>query len=264
MTTQQWIAVLAAIALFFVLYFGCDTKPPAITDFEKSRALASVSTDASALLKSAREQLDERSLQQLMAQEAQLDAAENDSAKIAALQVLAAWWYESGSAALSGHYAQRIAETLETEDSWSIAGTTYTICIQREQEPKTRAFCSENAIRALENAISINPANINHRVNLGLAYATDPPKDNPMKGILLLRELNDQYPDNVLVINTLARLALQTGQYERAVERLEKAIELEPDNWNSICLLAQAYEGLGDQTKAQAFDLKCRENSQQK
>ncbi|HMQ46224.1 MAG TPA: tetratricopeptide repeat protein [Saprospiraceae bacterium] len=264
MTTQQWIALAGAVLLFFILYFGCSTKPRSIAELEKSRSLALVSTDVSALIKGAREQLDERLQSQLLAQETQLESAKGDTAEVTALKALAAWWYEAGFPAISGHYAQRIAEKLETEESWAIAGTTYTICLQREQEQKIRAFCSEKAVQALENAISMNPAEISHRVNLGLTYAADPPKDNPMKGILLLRELNDQYPDNVLVINSLARLALQTGQYERAVERLEKAIELEPDNWNSICLLAQAYDGLGNQAKAQTFDQKCREGSQRK
>jgi cytochrome c-type biogenesis protein CcmH/NrfG len=84
-----------------------------------------------------------------------------------------------------------------------------------------KAFCNQRAVQAFENAISLNPDNASHRLNLALTYTEMPPEDNPMKGILLLRELQEQYPENTQVLNALGRLAIQTGQYARAVERLD-------------------------------------------
>ena len=113
-------------------------------------------------------------------------------------------------------------------------------------------------VMAFENAISINPDNIAHKVNLALCYAERPPVDNPMKGVLMLVELNKSAPKNVLVLNTLARLAIRTGQYDRAIERLSTAIEEEPNNEKSICLLAQAYEAKGDTENASVFKQRCQ------
>jgi Flp pilus assembly protein TadD len=80
-----------------------------------------------------------------------------------------------------------------------------------------------------------------------------------MKGVMMLRELQEAYPDNTLVLNTLGRLALQTGQWVRGIERLQQALALEPDNKNTICLLAQAYAGLGDQENAAIFAERCKQ-----
>ena len=79
-----------------------------------------------------------------------------------------------------------------------------------------------------------------------------------MKGIKMLLVLNKKNPNNVSVQNTLARLAIQTRQYEKAVKRLEFVLSIDSDNLKATCLLAQAYQGLGNTEKAQTFDRKCQ------
>ena len=258
MTKLQWIVVGTAVALAFVMYFGCDTTPKDIAAVEKTRALSAESTDIGSMLQSAKHELSALEASNVLALENELDNALADSAKIEPYKALSGQWYDLGNPGIAGYYAQQIAEIENTEQSWSIAGTTYTICIQRSEEEKIRDFCTGRAINAFENAISINPDDLAHQVNLALAYTYNPPQDNPMKGILILRELNQKAPDNVLVLNTLARLAIRTGQYDKAIERLERALKLEANNPATPCLLAQAYEASGNMVKAQAAAEKCR------
>jgi uncharacterized protein HemY len=92
-------------------------------------------------------------------------------------------------------------------------------------------------------------------------YAENPPQDNPMKGVMMLVELNKQFPENVSVLAQLGRLAIKTGQWEKAIERLEQALAIEPENSFAVCLLAQAYEGSGNQEQAGIFFAKCEELS---
>ena len=77
-----------------------------------------------------------------------------------------------------------------------------------------------------------------------------------MKGILQLRELDAQNPDNVIVNLQLARLAIKTGQFDKAIARLEKTLSKDPNNRKLVCLLADAYEGKGD-PKAAEWKMKC-------
>jgi tetratricopeptide (TPR) repeat protein len=261
MTKLQWTVLGAAMALFLILYFGCETTPSDIAALEKSRVLSAESTDVNTLLSEAKLELESIASSELLLLESQLEEAVDDTARAEAYKSLSSKWYELEYPALAGYYAQQVAEIEGTEDAWSIAGTTFTICIQRSEIQKVRDFCAGRAVSAFESAISLNPDNIAHQVNLALSYTYNPPSDNPMKGVLMLRELNQKAPDNVLVLNTLARLAIRTGQYGRAVERLEQALEKEPDNIATACLLAQAYEGNGDMAKAQTFAAKCREAS---
>lgn len=261
MNKWQLIVVGGAVALFFIIYFGCETTPKNIKTLEKSRVLAAESTDISAMLKEAKSSLESIEASDILALERQVELVQSDTAKTETYKALSSKWYQLEHSSIAGYYAQQVAELDNTEESWSIAGTTYTICIQRSQEEKVREFCTGRALNAFENAISINPDDMAHQVNLALAYTYNPPQDNPMKGILMLRELNEKDPEDVLVMNTLARLAIRTGQYDKAVSRLEKSISLEPQNRTTACLLAQAYEGVGNSTKAAAYAEQCRQLS---
>jgi cytochrome c-type biogenesis protein CcmH/NrfG len=258
MTKLQWAVIASAVILFVVAYFVFGVKPRNVTALERSRALVAERISVSTLLRESKEELSREGSQAVLALESQLGQAPNDDTRVELLKRLSGKWFELGVPALAGHYAQLVAEQTGAEEAWSIAGTTYTICIQRSAVADIRSFCTARAVAALENAISLNPSNMAHQVNLALAYAANPPEENPMKGILLLRDLNQSNPDNVLILNALARLAIQTGQYERAEERLEAAFRLEPDNPTTVCLLAQAYEGAGKAAQAAEFAAKCR------
>lgn len=257
MNKLQWIVLGSAVVLFFILYFGCDTKPESQKALEKSRALTVESTDLSELLLSAKSTLNASEATRIGELEAQLENADKDSLKVETLKQLSGRWYQLEQPAIAGTYAQQVAEVLNDEQSWSITGTTFSICLQTNQDEQVRSYCLGRAVKAFENAISINPANTAHRVNLALTYTESPPKEEPMKGILMLRELNQQEPNNVLVLNSLARLALKTNQFDRAKERLEQAIKLEPQNMGTICMLAQVYEQLGETAAAKTFADRC-------
>lgn len=258
MTKLQLALAASALGLFFILYFGCETQSPKLKALEKSRVLVAESTDIKVLLQSAKTEISAEQSNSIAGIERQIDEVTSDSARPELLKQLSAKWYEMAYPSIAGFYAQSVAEITGTEDSWSIAGTTYTICVQRSKEEKIRAFCAGRAVQAFENAISLNPENTTHKVNLALAYTEYPPGDNPMKGISILLELNRENPDQVLVLTTLARLALKTSQFDRATKRLERAIRLDPENTDANCLLAQAYEGIGATEKAQLFSQKCR------
>ena len=82
-----------------------------------------------------------------------------------------------------------------------------------------------------------------------------------MKGIIMLMDLNKQHPEHVGILTNLGRLGLKTSQFEKAAQRLEKALEIEPNNLTANCLIVKAYEGLGNEEKAKAFQKKCEELS---
>jgi Flp pilus assembly protein TadD len=52
----------------------------------------------------------------------------------------------------------------------------------------------------------------------------------PMTGIMMLREVIEQEPENELAIYNLGILAITSGQLEKAIERFEKLKELDPEN----------------------------------
>lgn len=263
MNKLQWIVIGAGAALFFVLYFGCDTQNDTFKAIEQSRALSTEATDLNSLIAAAAPTLSAAQATEARDLEQKLENSTSDSTKVEVLKQLSGKWYEWQQPAIAGTYAQNVAELLNDEKSWSVAGTTYAICLQTSQDEPTRSYCMNRAVKAFENAISINPGNTAHRVNLALCYTEILPQGEPMKGILMLRELNQQEPDNVLVLNSLARLAIKTGQFDRAKERLERVVTLESNNVNAVCMLSQVYTELKETDKATEFTKRCETISNQ-
>jgi tetratricopeptide (TPR) repeat protein len=254
MNKWQYIAIAITIAFFFIMYFGCETKPQTIKELEKSRSLTIESTGIQNLLIDAKKKL---TPEQIILIETLDGIYSKDTSNVDGLKNLASKWYELGFPSISGHYAEQIALKQKDIQSWSMAGTTYSLCIKNSQSDKEKEFCTNRALRSYENALSLNPDDVDIKINMALCYIDNPPKDNPMKGILSLRELNTQYPENINVINQLARLAIKTNQLDRALERLNQSLALDANNKNTNCLLAQVYELKNDVANAEKFNKIC-------
>jgi len=259
MSKLQLVIVSLAVVLLGVLYFGFDTTTKKQSEVKQSTAKTIESTGIQTLLNAAKSTLTAEQLINIQALEQAVNKNSNEqSTKVESLKKLSGSWFDYKHPAIAGHYAEEIAEILGDESSWSIAGTTYALGIKQSGEDKIRSYCMGRAVKAFENAISLNPSNIDHQLNLAICYTDIPPKDNPMKGILMLVNLNKEYPDHVGVLTNLGRLGIQTGQFEKAIGRLEKAYALESENPQIVCLLADAYKGAGKTEEAMSFASKCQ------
>jgi predicted Zn-dependent protease len=258
MGKSQYIALLASVSLFALLYFGFDTKPAAQEKIELSRAFQAESTSLEHLIEEGIKALGPEQTASLNALETEIRNAKSDAEKTALLKRLSSLWYDFNNKPVSGGIAAQVAEIENADSSWSVAGATFFGALIAEKDPEKRKYCAEKAINAFESAISLNPDKPEHRVNLALVYAENPPPDNPMQAVMMLRDLETKYPENAAVYNALGRLAIKTGQWDRAIARLEKAWSLDPQNPNTPCLLAQAYENAGNAAQAEVFAKKCK------
>lgn len=238
MNKLQLIVVGSAIALFFLLYFGCDTQTREQKAIDQSRALT---TEAMDIKSHAEATLTSLNTTQKMDIQSHMSIKPNqDSTDF--LKQLSSAWHSANHDEIAAWYAEQVADIEKTEEAWSIAGANYYLAMTQNTEPQIRDFCMQRAVNAFQNAISIDPSKIENKINLALCYTENPPQDNPMKGILLLRDLDQENPENILVNLQLARLAIKTGQFDKAIVRLETVLSKEPDNRKAICLLADAYK----------------------
>jgi tetratricopeptide (TPR) repeat protein len=254
---QIW-AIAGAIALFLMLYLGFGIVPPKQKDVEKSRSNNIESTGINNLIQEASPHLDGNKKSVIEALNLDLEKSKLDTNQmLKILKSLSGTWLDFGFPAISGHYAENIADIQNSDTTWSIAGTTYALCVKSDSIAKTKEFCSKRAVKAFEKAVSLSPQKIEHRINLAICYVDNPNQQNPMQGIMMLRDLNTQYPNNVEILNQLGKLAIQTNQTDKAIKRLEDALAIEPDNNVTICLLVQAYSQIGNAAKAEEFRKKC-------
>lgn len=256
---KQSFVIAIAVLVFGVLYFMLDTKPSEQKLLEKSRSANFESTGIQLIFQDAKASLNQDQLNAIEAGEVQLKGSKTDSLKENAKKELSKMWFKMGHPAIAGYYAEEIATDKDDEVSWSIAGTTYLYGVQSYEEEKLRSFCVKRSRKALEKASSLNPENVDHKINLALGYVEFPPEDNPMAGILQLVGLNKKHPENVKVLNQLGRLAIRTNQIDKAIERLKSAEAVEKDNKTTICLLAEAYSKKENETLYNAYSVRCKE-----
>lgn len=257
MSKAQYLAVAVALALFAGLYWGFGTTPSGKKKTENAPLQQAENIGFEQLLAAAKTSLKAEQTAELASDEQALAGSGPDAERIAHLKSLSAHWYELGNLPVSAGYAEQVAELEKADSAWSVAGALFFNGLLDAQDPAIRDYCATQAAKSFESAAQINPNQVEHKVNLALVYAENPPPDNPMKAVLLLRDLEKQHPENPAVYNALGRLAIKTGQWERAVERLEKAWTLDNKNPNTPCLLAKAYEGAGQADKAAEFAKKC-------
>jgi len=244
------------VVLFCLIYFGMNVKPKEQRELEMSRSAKIEATGIQNIVMESKKTLSKTNLNIIEAMQTEYQNAASDAEKVEKAKNLASKWYELGAPIVSGFYAEEIAKIENTRDAWSIAGTTYSIGLKNSQLEKHVQFAKGRAIKAFETAITLEDDNVADKINLALVYVEHPDK-NPMQGIQMLLKLNESYPDNVQVLNQLARLGLQTRQFDKAIKRLQKALSLEPDNKTSICLIAEAYANSGQAKLAAEFRNKC-------
>lgn len=259
MNRLQWIVAGSAALLFLALWLGFDTKNASQRTTDRSRGIQGEITAFSTLLSDAKEHLPASGSQQVADLERAVINASDAHAKSEAFKALSGFWYRNGNIPVAGGYADSVAVVEQTDAAWSVAGGTYFNGLLNAGENQLiRQYCGPKAITAFENAVSLSPQKAEHQVNLALVYAEFPPADNPMKAVLMLRDLETKYPTEPAVFNALGRLAIKTNQWDRAIQRLEKAFSLDASNPTTPCLLAKAYEGAGNTEKAKEFAQKCK------
>jgi outer membrane protein len=72
----------------------------------------------------------------------------------------------------------------------------------------------------------------------------------PMQAIGMIREVLEENPDHYAALLSMGLMSLQTGQYDKAVERFEKLLTIDDENPRVLDAAADAYLGTGDTAKA--------------
>jgi len=183
----QTYYILGAIILLAVLFLGFDTKPSTQKAFEKSRSLNTQEFDIESLQAQGKQNLSKDELNYIQTLESQLQFAGSDTNSVRLLKEISGHWFKLGNPLLAGYYAKKVAEQVQDAISWSITGTTFISALSNaEVEEKNKLIAKEQAIEAFENAISLEPNIIEHRINQALCYIEVPDPSQPMKGIQML------------------------------------------------------------------------------
>lgn len=87
--------------------------------------------------------------------------------------------------------------------------------------------------------------------------------EQPMQGIMLLREVLEEDPENSRAHFQLGIFSIQSKQYDKAVDRFEKVLKQNPEDFDAHYYLGYAYLNLESFEKARESFMLFAENTQE-
>lgn len=259
MKKPQWITISIAFLLTAGIYFFGRTVPV------KNKTLAketegkdnhsheiqpSISIDT--ILFSSRQQLEPAQQTQLTKLENKLQSAgENKEEKTHAYHELARFWGDSARIFEPFAWYQAEAARLEnSEKNLNFAARLFLDNLQQDEMMERRQWKALQAKDLFERSLKINPENDSAKVGLGACYLFGNISEAPMEGIMKIREVVEKDSTNIYAQLMLVKGSLLSGQYDKAVTRLESVNRMKPGDLESTLMLADVYERMKEKKKA--------------
>jgi lipopolysaccharide biosynthesis regulator YciM len=249
MKKQQIILVVSALAVVFALFYWGNMVPPA----KKHNHAPATQTVAAPF---DFEQLQTKAIAALDSTQQAAVKALQGKTDAASLATISAIWAKAKQGTISAKYKADLAKLENTEKSLTFASQYYIDLYNIEQDSATRFWQATQAQEMLAKVMQMNPTNEEAKVMLGKTY-TDGTGET-MKGVLMLKEVAEKNPSNLPAGVALGRLALQSGQFDKAITRLEALLGKHKNNTEAMYFLAEAYKGQGNITKAKELFTACK------
>jgi len=202
--------------------------------------------NAEALLKSAKSALTKEQLAQL--DQLELGLKVNGEKDTAVLDQIGRFWDRQGIPAASAIWFEKKSDLQKTEKSFLDAAYRYFDSFKLAQDSGLKDLFVAKAISNYSKVLDLNPDNLDAKTDLGACYAEG--TGEPMKGIMLLRDVVSKNPNHEMAQYNLGMLSVRSGQFDKAVERFKKVLEINPQRTQLYYYLGQIYLQEGDTTKA--------------
>jgi tetratricopeptide (TPR) repeat protein len=161
--------------------------------------------------------------------------------------------------AYAGVLAEKLAVLQNSDRRYFQSARYFLMETYSHQKPETEFMFVKKAKGNLEKCVAINPRNYAAKIDLAICtknvYDMLPP-ENPMdmmKPAQLLLEVNRAQPNNTDALYYLGKLSVETGQYEKAIERFKKLVSLQPQNKENYAELSEIYRMMGNEKESKLW-----------
>ena len=254
MKRQQIVLISSGILLLALLFFlGKTSTPASITPSSAPMApgASNSNLDISDILAKAKQKLTSDQNQRLASLENAVTRGDVKDLKIKQFKQLARFWKDSANIFEPYAYYTGEASKLEnSEKSLTFAAQLYVDNLLIEGEPSLQKWLATNAKDLLDRALKLNPDNDSSKIGIGACYMLGNISDNPMQGILAVRDIVQKNPDNLYGQLVLGLGGKKSGQYDKAIEHFSVILHKQPDNLEAIFQIAECYELKSDKLNA--------------
>ena len=254
MKRQQLVLLISGIVLVALLYFFGQTSTP-----KKDTAAGSVPAQANAntdiqfsdILAKAKQRVTSDQNQRLAGLENAVIRGNVNEQKLHVFHQLARFWKDSVKIFEPYAYYTAEASKLEnSEKSLTFAAQLFIDNLLIEGDPAMQKWLATNAKDLLDRATKINPDNDSTKIGIGACYMLGNISDNPMQGILTVREVVQKNPNNLYGQMILGLGGKKSGQFDKAIEHFSVILQKQPNNLEAIFQIAECYELKSDKVNA--------------
>lgn len=251
---QIIVVVVAGIALFSIYFFG-NTIPPQ----EKPVAAAATPQKAPAFdihtaIQAATAQLPAAQQAQVSKMTESVVRGDVKQQQITVYRQLAGFWSDSAHAFLPfAYYTSEAAKLENSKKSLTFAAQLLLDNLRGVDEPSIKSWLAAESKTLFEKALVLDPNNDSLKIGVGSTYIFGAPAGNPqevMQGIQQILAVSRKDSTNVYAQKMLGIGGVVSGQYDKAVERLEKVAKATPHDLEVLLMLAEGYERMGNAPKA--------------
>ena len=153
---------------------------------------------------------------------------------------LIAFWDNLKRPDLASFYLEEVAKTENTADIWFKAGNRYYYAVQFSKDKTEVPVLYQSAMRCFTKGLALAPQDQDAKIMMAACYVEG--TQDPMEGIRRLREIEKTDSNNVKLQLTFAFFSIKSGQYDKAIARFNKALNIDSTYIEAYLHLADAYE----------------------
>jgi tetratricopeptide (TPR) repeat protein len=253
MNKQLTLSVLALSALLLLFWLGKTTLDTKVE--VKATEKIAEKFNIQSFIDSNRKDISIGLLNEIESYEKILAESTLNEAKIKALNSLAIIYNDSFSLPEAYlFYTSSAAKLDNSEKNLTFAAQLFLNQLRGEQDELKLDWESGEAISLYDKALLLNPDNDDLKIGLASCFIFGKGRNGDpqetMKGIQQLLGVVRKDSSNMKAQLLLGIGGYVSGQYDKAVSRLLKVVEQQPDNIEAIAFLADTYAAKGDKTEA--------------
>jgi tetratricopeptide (TPR) repeat protein len=252
---QSALAVSGIILVFALFFFGRTVAKKDKQAPTSSPAVISNTFDIKQYITGLKQKLTASQLLTLGKLDNSVTRGDVLAQQINANNQLAIFWKDSIKAFEPYVYYLSAAAKLDnSEKNLTFAAQLILENLRGEPDEAKLNWKTATAIQLFEQAIELNPQNDDLKIGLGSCYIFGKGRsgkpEETMKGIQQVLAVVRKDSTNMKAQLVLGIGGFVSGQYDKAVDRLNKVVNAQPDNMEAVAFLADAYANSGDKVMA--------------
>jgi tetratricopeptide (TPR) repeat protein len=259
MKRQQYLVAGTGVLLLLALYFFGQTLPT-----HKKQEIPAGGAQGGAMVKSvglqdilqaAQARLTPAQLSYVTRLQNSVVRGDVKMQQLNAYHQLAGFWQDSVREGFLpfAYYTGEAAKLENSEKSLTFAAQLFLQNLRGQDNPALKSWMATNAKELFEKALELNPGNDSSKVGLGASYIFGSTAGNPtevMQGIQRILEVARRDSANMYAQFMLGLGGIESGQFDKAIERLTTVVRHQPANIEAILLLAEVHQQRGDKADA--------------